>query len=794
MLKQRGSGQVRFMDQRPTSKRTTVETDDSSENNEQNSSDESGYWFDDEDEIQPSDSASASAAPENPSTSSNARDTDLPKHRKLNDLSQGWSNTGLDGHPLVQHQYTYQGAGPAPTQPQHPKYQRTERYGPHVMHENRPYPSYNLNYPTAPKMQDIGVPGNVVQPSAYAYQTAKTTNYYNHQTRPPLPPRIPTELSIGSSISRAPLPPSSLLSYRVPSLPREDPEKLALLAELDKIKMMEANAKAVEEQRETEAKIRKEAEEAFHRRMEDMKLAQEEAKKEIDRARLEAETAAKARMEIERQAQEKRAEEHGRAMADGEKAAMERLRAEREAEEERSKRFNEFARNLEKEVRLKVEMEKRAERAEQDAKAKQSEDLERLAKLKMIQSMDEIVSLTRKRVLNDLLTDGESVGSKNRQDWLVETRNETMERSVLPTEKGQLSIPRPSTQRRYATVSTVRSGSNASVKLPSASPTPSWKRKHPEAPDPWASGSESDDEVTPSRAGTGTQQPREANRSSRPSIFERQEQRTYQKGATPWIEDFVDHIADAVIERLMHSPYKEIWTHRHSHTGQYPRRHVRPSPDPFITAPNPFPSARPFCNVETLEVDETSNYTQGPPPCGPSRRFYEAPKPEPKPEHLRGQSIRGPTSTPSIDLAGHETLSSHDVPIPTVERRATTLRSPQSGPPPPLEGWLNSSTKFGSQTSYSDVDTITQETSTIRGEMPDSSNPAWKHRRPWIQDVVSEPGDRHRVEEGFGKVEKHSLHPYLADKEEGVDLQKAYEYVFQDVEPVPAGVKMRAGY
>lgn len=75
-----------------------METDISSENNEQNYSDDSGDWFDDEDEIQPSDSASASAAPENPSTSSTARDTDLPKHHNTKDMSQGWSNAGLGGH------------------------------------------------------------------------------------------------------------------------------------------------------------------------------------------------------------------------------------------------------------------------------------------------------------------------------------------------------------------------------------------------------------------------------------------------------------------------------------------------------------------------------------------------------------------------------------------------------------------------------------------------------------------------------------------------------------------------
>ncbi|EXK49699.1 hypothetical protein FOMG_02186 [Fusarium oxysporum f. sp. melonis 26406] len=794
MLKQRPSGPVRFKHQRPSSKRTTVETDVSSENNEQNYSDDSGDWFDDEDEIQPSDSASASAAPENPSTSSTARDTDLPKHHNTKDMSQGWSNAGLGGHPLVQHQYTYQGAGQAPTQPQHPNYQPTEGYGTHGMHDPRSYPSYNVQYPTAPNMQGVGVSGNGTQPNVYPYGHNVPPEHHQYNQHVPfgtyaprihnIQPRIHTGLSVASSPPPTPRP-------RIPSPPREDPEKMALLAQLNEIKTMEAKAKAAEEQREAEAKIRKEAEEAFHRRMEDMRLAQEEAKKEIERAKLDAEEAAKERMETERQAQERRAAEHARTMAEAERAAVERLRAEREAEEERSKRFNEFAVNLEKEVRLKVEMEKRAELAERDAKVKQSEDLERLAKLKMIQSMDEIVNLTKKRVLHDLVTDGESIGSKERQGWLIETRNEAdAERSMLPTEKGQLSIPRSSTQPRHATVSTVRSASSASVKLPGVSPTPSWKGKHPEAPDPWGSGSESGDEGTTSRPGTNTQHPSEPVRNSRRSMFERQQRQAYQKADTSRIEDLVDQIADAVMDRLMHSPYNEILMHRPPHTGQYSRRHVRPRPDPFTTAPNPFPSARQFSNGETLEVEETSSYAQGPPPCGPSRRFYKPPKPA----RLRGRSIRGTNPTPSLDLAPRETLSSQDVPIPTGKSRSSTLRSPPPGPPPPLEDWLNNSAQFGSQTSYSEVDTVTQETSTIHGITPDSSDTAWKHPEPWIQDVVSEPGDGHNVKKGYGKLHKDRLDAYLAGQKEGDNLQKAYKYVFQDVELVPASLKMGVGY
>ncbi|KAF4946534.1 hypothetical protein FGADI_11172 [Fusarium gaditjirri] len=752
MLKQRPSGPVRFKRQRPSSKRTTVETYISSENNEQSYSDDSGDWFDDEDEIQPSDSVSTSADPENPSSSSTPRDTDVPEHRKLKDMSQGWSNAGLGGHPLVQHQYTYQGMGQAPTQPQHPSYQQTEGYRPGGMHGPKSYPSYKVQYPTAPNMQGVGASGNNMQPSAYPYQPANNTNYMGY---PPVsmdfPPISPTP----------PLPAER---------PRDDPEKIRLEAEIAAFKAMEKKVQAAEKQKEAEALIRKEAEEAFRRRMEDMRLAQEEAKKEIERARLEAEKAAKERMEMEKQAQEKRAEEHVRAVAEAERVAMERLRAKHEAEEERSKRFNEFAVNLEKEVRLKVEMEKRAELAEQDAKAKQSEDLERLAKLKMMQGIDEIVSLAKKRVLHDLVTDGESVASKNRQGWLIETRNEAdAERSMLRAEKGHLSVPQSSTQPRHATVSTVHSTSSASIKLPGVSPTPSWKGNHPEVPDPWGSGSESDDEATPSRAGTKAQHPSEHARDSRRSMFLRQQQER---------ADLVEQIADAVMDRLIQAPYNEILRHR-SPRAQYYRRHFRPQPDPFTTAPNPFPSTRQFGNGEAL--GEAPDYPQGPPPCGPSRRFYKPPKPA----HLRGRSIRGTNPTPSLDLPPHGTPSSHDVPIPTGKIRSSPLGSPEPGTLPPLEGWLNSSAKFGSQTNYSEVDTVIQETSKVHRVTPDSSDTTWKHPAPWIEKAPKTLGEG-RI---FGEVDKNNLGAYLGD-----DIQKAYKYVFQDSESLPARRPVAAGY
>ncbi|KAF9766095.1 hypothetical protein IL306_001525 [Fusarium sp. DS 682] len=338
---------------------------------------------------------------------------------------------------------------------------------------------------------------------------------------------------------------------------------------------------------------------------------------------------------------------------------MERLRAEQEAEEERSKRFREFAVNFEKEVRLKVEMEKREEIAERDARVKQSEDLERLAKSKMLESMDEIVNLTKRRVLHDLATDGESTESKEREGWLIETKNEAdAEKSVLPTEKGQLSVPHISS--RHATASTVRSASNASVKHPDTSLPSFWKGPIPEAPDPWGSGFESDDEATPGRAGTDTQRPSEHKNTPRRSMFERQQERlATHRADISRIERLVEQIADAVMERLMHSRYNEVLMNRPPHTGQYYRQHVRPTANPFAAAPSPFTIARQFGN------EDASTYYQVPPSCGPSRRFHNPPNLKPKPARLQGRTIKGQIVQLPLDPPSHNQPSSQKIPLST---------------------------------------------------------------------------------------------------------------------------------
>ncbi|KAF4965697.1 hypothetical protein FSARC_6537 [Fusarium sarcochroum] len=162
--------------------------------------------------------------------------------------------------------------------------------------------------------------------------------------------------------------------------------------------MAEAEEKArfkFEVEMEAEALIRKEAEEAFQRRMEDLRLAQEESKKEIERARIEAEKAARERMEAERKAEEQRARKHALAMAEAEEKARFKFEAElkvtesrgmNEAEEQDMKEAEELARvrfekALQEEMEAKQAAAKQAQQeaerllgAEQEAKAKAAEE------------------------------------------------------------------------------------------------------------------------------------------------------------------------------------------------------------------------------------------------------------------------------------------------------------------------------------------------------------------------------------------------------------------------------------
>ncbi|RGP72619.1 reticulocyte-binding 2 like a [Fusarium longipes] len=758
MLKQRSSKSARFP--RQQRRRATVETDASSENHKDGThSDDSGDWLDDDEYSYDETTRPSSPMSDTPKEpfDSDIPDPNLPGHHRVKPISKGWSVNGMNGQPLVPHNgmrhYPPRNmTGPTPT----PQYQPNQGYSnQNTRATPMNYPTNNVQYPTAPNMQGMAPSDNAAQPNTYRHEPTRVVPYpsyqypsyqpMGYQSAPQMQPEWPYQSS-----PPLPTPPPAPRSV-TPTPPREDPEKLRLEAEIAAFKAMEEKAKAAEKQKEAEAQIRKEAEEAFHQRMEDMRLAQEEAKKEMEKARIESEKAARERMEADRKAEERREIEHGIAMREAEEKATLRILAEAKEAKERSRRFKEYAANLEKEIRVKIEMEKRAELAERDAKMRQSEDLERLAKTKMLESIDEVVSLTKKKVIHDLVMDGESLETKDRQGWLIETRDEAdPQRSLSRTEKCQLSIPRSNMPPRHATVSTVHSASGTSIKPTSTSPARSWKPEVPEVP---RSRSDSDDGATQSLLG-----------------FDDGDHNTR-------FEQLVDRIADAVIDKLMQSRLGDILMDQ-PQPSQYDSRHSHPVMNPFAPAPSLYLSESHFGK------EEKSSYFQGPPPCGPNRRFFVPPKPD----RLRGQSIRTSNEpTSASPPRGTSSSSQQKDTNPITKTKPSTRRSQH---PTPLEDWLDNSGQFESRADYSEVDTVIKEPSITDGATAHDSDETWKHT-DWIQDVVSEPENVPSVRK---RSAKDNLNAYLTDEKDEDDYQKAYNYVFHNTSSLPGMVPVGVGF
>ncbi|KAK0613533.1 hypothetical protein B0T14DRAFT_499003 [Immersiella caudata] len=155
-----------------------------------------------------------------------------------------------------------------------------------------------------------------------------------------------------------------------PSEPiRMDPEKEQMRMQLQAIKRAQEKREEDQAQKEREMKIRRDAEESFHRRMEEMRRAQEEAKAQIMSARIEAETAARDKLEGERIAHEQRRKEQEEERQRAEREAQRRLEAELQAERERIE-----AQRREEERRM-TELEDSLRRAEREAREKLRDEL-----------------------------------------------------------------------------------------------------------------------------------------------------------------------------------------------------------------------------------------------------------------------------------------------------------------------------------------------------------------------------------------------------------------------------------
>lgn len=178
------------------------------------------------------------------------------------------------------------------------------------------------------------------QPPGSFYGGAGPVGPYNHGIPPhlagmlyqPAPPPPPTE------IARGPTP--GPVEEKKP-----DPELERVKLQLEALQLERQKADEAQKRAEAERKIREDAEREFKARMEAMELARQEAQKEIELAKIAAEQAARERMEEERKAEEerKRAEAEMRAQV----AREERDRIAKE-EEEKAARAKAHAEALEK--------------------------------------------------------------------------------------------------------------------------------------------------------------------------------------------------------------------------------------------------------------------------------------------------------------------------------------------------------------------------------------------------------------------------------------------------------------
>ncbi|PHH84162.1 hypothetical protein CDD83_2373 [Cordyceps sp. RAO-2017] len=170
-----------------------------------------------------------------------------------------------------------------------------------------------------------------------------------------------------------------------PAPPKEPPvdiEKIKLEAQIAALKAQEDKQKALDEQRERDAQIRKETEESIFRKMEEMKKAQEEAQKEIARAKADADAAAVARLAAERQAAEERLRQEADAIQRAEEKAIKKYEADQKAAEEQRKREQEERVRIEEAARARYEAAMKAEaEAKAAAEKRAAEEAEKLKQL-----------------------------------------------------------------------------------------------------------------------------------------------------------------------------------------------------------------------------------------------------------------------------------------------------------------------------------------------------------------------------------------------------------------------------
>ncbi|OAA64514.1 hypothetical protein SPI_03161 [Niveomyces insectorum RCEF 264] len=153
-----------------------------------------------------------------------------------------------------------------------------------------------------------------------------------------------------------------------PAEKKPDPEMERIKQQLE---LLQAEKQAKEEEikrKKIEDQIRQAAELEMERRLERVRKEQELQKKELEKAKLDAERAARERMEAERKADEEKRRQQAEVLARIEHEARVKVEAERRAEEERKKREAEIAAAAEAALKARMEA------AEAAAKAKAAAD------------------------------------------------------------------------------------------------------------------------------------------------------------------------------------------------------------------------------------------------------------------------------------------------------------------------------------------------------------------------------------------------------------------------------------
>ncbi|KAJ4389384.1 hypothetical protein N0V93_006852 [Gnomoniopsis smithogilvyi] len=199
------------------------------------------------------------------------------------------------------------------------------------------------------------------------------THHLNHVIYPAPPP---PQTEVGVPV-RGPTP-------APPEERKPDPEFLKMKEQLEMMQLERKKAEEAQARAELEQRIRQEEERKIKDRMDAMREAQEVAKKEIELARIAAETAARERLEEARKAEEERRRMEAELRAQAAREERERIEKEKQAEAERAAEQAAALERAERAAREKYEAAKKAEEESKAEMARQKELIEIETKNKLL--------------------------------------------------------------------------------------------------------------------------------------------------------------------------------------------------------------------------------------------------------------------------------------------------------------------------------------------------------------------------------------------------------------------------